>query len=114
MKIKDMLAISWQNVVRSRSKSLLSVIAISVGVFSVSMISSLGETVGALVEEKVLETGLGGIAVFTDDAAMSVVNDGVLEHIENKVEGIKGITPAISAAGNVSLAVNMSQAVPMM
>ena len=52
MKIKDMLAISWQNVVRSRSKSLLSVIAISVGVFSVSMISSLGETVGALVEER--------------------------------------------------------------
>lgn len=100
MKIKDMLAISWQNVVRSRSKSLLSVIAISVGVFSVSMISSLGETVGTLVEEKVLETGLGGIAVFTDDAAMSVVNDGVLEYIENKVEGIKGITPFLLENGS--------------
>ena len=47
-----------------------------------------------------METGLGGIAVFTDDAAMSVVNDGVLEHIENKVEGIKGITPFLLENGS--------------
>ncbi|MBQ5812655.1 MAG: ABC transporter permease [Clostridia bacterium] len=96
---------------REGGKSFLSVIAVAVGIFSVSLISGLGETMEGLVEDKVTEMGLGGIAVYTTDKNESIIDNDILSYVKGKVSDIKGITPLIVESGSVMVRGNSKSAV---
>ena len=111
MRLRDMVILSFQNVLREGGKSFLSVIAVAVGIFSVSLISGLGETMEGLVEDKVTEMGLGGIAVYTTDKNESIIDNDILSYVKGKVSDIKGITPLIVESGSVMVRGNSKSAV---
>lgn len=90
---------SLKNVLRGGKKSVLSIIAISVGIFSVCLISGMGETAAQEVRKKVNETGLSGITIYPSSGNYSV-KESQLKDISSKA-GVKAVSPFIFQSGSV-------------
>lgn len=99
MKPTDILYMSLQNVLRGGRKSLLSVVAIAVGIFSVCMISGMGEVVAGEVREKVNETGISGITIYPSSGNYSISEKEVKYIAETS--GVKAVSPFIFKSGSV-------------
>lgn len=99
MKGTDIIYMSIKNVLRGGRKSLLSVIAISVGIFSVCLISGMGEAAANEVREKVSETGLSGITIYPSSGGYSV-SQRELKLISG-IKDVKAVSPFIYKSGSV-------------
>ena len=83
---------------RGGIKSKLSVLAISVGIFSVCLISALGDTAAYEINERVAETGLGGITVYPGSSGKKLIDEQIMDDLSG-IPGLKALTPFIYKTG---------------
>lgn len=103
MRLSDAVIFSVENVQRGGKKSFLSIIAIAVGIFSVCLISGLGEAAADEVELRVSETGLGGITIYPDSSEQQrLISDETIDMISESVDGLKAISPFVIYTGSIS------------
>ena len=93
MSISDILLFSAKNVYLNGKKTILSVLAIAVGIFSVTLISAGGDLAASEIETRISETGLGGITIFPSKSGSAEISEQELSDVRQNIKGIRGITP---------------------
>ncbi len=95
MKIGDIIWIAMRGAIRGRMRTILTIAAISIGVASVILITSLGEGGKSAIAGELDGLGINGITVFasgTEDGAPAIYPEDV-KRIENRVKSIKKAMP---------------------
>ena len=91
MKISDLLVISLKNIARGKLRTFLTVLAISIGIASVILLTVIGQSGKKLINDKLEQLGLNGIMVFSGDFEGLTLADG--ERIEKRVSEVSLTMP---------------------
>ena len=102
MYLKDILRLSVMNVIRSRIRSFLTVLAITIGVSSVLLVSSFGTGGEKLINSELQKLGLRGISVFQNQNSNSVpLYKEDATRLEERFEYIKKALPLVLDTGRL-------------
>ena len=93
MKLWDLLSFSMGDVSRNGRKSFLSILAIAIGIFAVTLISAAGQLVSNEIEARISETGLGGLTVFPSKTGVQTISDAQLSGLEETIDGLQAVSP---------------------
>ena len=93
MKFGDILQISFTNTVRNVKKSILSAIAIAIGVASLVIISAVGNSAYQVAESELGKLGIDGLSLRLDGAAEETLEANYAEVLEKEVEGVRVAMP---------------------
>lgn len=107
MKIRDVLLFSFQAILRGKSRVLLTLLAISIGVCSVFLISTLSENGTNAVDRELDKIGFECISVFGSDENSKLFQEDV-EMLE-KAKGIEAASPMVIVYGGCRLKKEYSQ-----
>ena len=91
MRFADILTLSIKNVSRGKSRVCLSVIAVAVGIASVIMLASVGNTANNFIEERLGGIGLDGLMVYAGEQEKLSPKDAA--DIAENIKGIKSSMP---------------------
>ncbi len=91
MRFADILMLSIKNVSRGKSRVCLSVIAVAVGIASVIMLASVGNTANNFIEERLGGIGLDGLMVYAGEQEKLSPKDAA--DIAENIKGIKSSMP---------------------
>ena len=96
----DLLVLSGKNVVRAGNRTMLCVLAICIGIASVSVILSLGLAAGNAVQGELERIGVDGVVFYpkTSDS----ISDEVISCLK-EMENVSSVMSLAIASGNVTL-----------
>ena len=100
MCLRDILKLAVLNISRKKMRNLLNVVAITIGVSSVLLISSIGTSGEKIIGEELERLGIQGIAVFQNETPNSVplyAEDA--ERLKNRFTCIKETLPVVLETG---------------
>ncbi len=98
----DILCFSAKNILSGGRKAVLSILAVAVGIFSLCLISGMGDTAAAEIEARVSETGLGGLTVYPAKSGQHAISEEDLAHLSADIAGLKAVTPFSVETGTLS------------
>lgn len=98
----DILRFSGKSILHGGRKAALSMLAIAVGIFSLCLISGMGDTAAAEIEARVSETGLGGLTIYPAKNGQRAISEEDLNALPQSVEGLKAVTPFSVETGSLS------------
>lgn len=102
MRSLDLWKIAAQNVWYGRSKSLLCILALCIGICSVCTVLCFGNLAADAVAREIDQTGLGGLACYPkNDTAISIEEEDL--QLAAKTEGVAAVMPLAIRTGTVSL-----------
>lgn len=99
--LSDYLSMAARNVRRGRTRTILTSLAISIGIASVLLLTAIGESGKNLINSKLDSVGINGIMVFTGDYDGLTVSDG--ERIRSRISEVSSVMPFETAVGYYSL-----------
>ena len=99
--LSDYLSMAARNVRRGRTRTLLTSLAISIGIASVVLLTAIGESGRSLINSKLESVGISGIMVFTGDYDGLTVSDG--ERIRSRISEVSSVMPFETSVGYYSL-----------
>ncbi|MDD4698720.1 MAG: ABC transporter permease [Oscillospiraceae bacterium] len=107
----DNILIAFKNLSRRKSRSLLTIISITIGIMSVLVIGVISSTGQSLINNELDSLGLNGVTLSVDNKNPheSLINDD-LDFIR-KLSFIDSASPIITAVGGISNNSELSQAV---
>ncbi len=104
MYLKDILKLSFLNVFRGRTRNFLTVLAITIGVSSVLLVSSFGTGGEKLINTELQKLGLRGISVFQNQNSDSVpLYEEDAKRLEERFKYIEKALPIVLETGNLKL-----------
>lgn len=105
MRYSDKLLMALTNTVRTRFKSKLTIFSVAVGIASVILIASLGESSRLAVQSELNKIGINGITVFLDDTSgqYHTLNASDAAKLKQKISGVKNAMPLITRYGQYSI-----------
>lgn len=68
MSTRDLFSFCFKSIFRGRTRSVLAAMAVTIGVFAIVLISSLGEGGKTLILEEVERLGISGLTVYANDS----------------------------------------------
>lgn len=93
MKLRDIWHISFLNTLRNLKKTLLSSVAIAIGVASLVLISSVGNGVYTVAESELAKLGIDGLSLRLEDTDMTDLDAAYAEALEEAVPGVQSAMP---------------------
>lgn len=93
MKSRDILHISLTNTFRNMKKTLLSSIAVAIGVASLVLISAVGNGAYVMAEEELAKLGIDGLSLRLEDTDEKEMDASYAELLEKNVQGIQSAMP---------------------
>ncbi len=99
MHFKDILRLSAFNARRAKSRAILTALSICVGVSSVMLISTLGDSGSALISNEIDKIGMSGITVYSKKADIYLEED-YIKVISKNVPSALEVQPLIIESGN--------------
>jgi len=93
MRLQDILRFALENILRGGRKARLSVLAVAIGIFSVCLITAAGDVAAGEIENRIDETGLGGLTVFPSKAGECTITQEQIEMLPSYVRGLRAVTP---------------------
>ena len=108
MRIRDLFILAAQNVMRGGIKSLLCVVAVFVGISSVSIINGAGSAAQMAVVQQIEQTGLGGVVLYTKGEQSLSFADEQIQKAITAVDGVKSSMPLSLQLGYATIR-NQSQ-----
>lgn len=112
MYVRDIIKLSFLNVFRSKTRNLLTILAITIGVSSVLLVYSIGESGENIVNQELNKLGLNGISVFSNQSPNAVplyAEDA--ENLENRFTCIERALPIVLETGSLKFNKVSSEAV---
>lgn len=104
MRIKDIFYISALNVFRRKSKNIITILSIIIGMASVLLVSSIGTSGEKMVISEIEKSGLQGIALAKNDASNGVgLEEYDQELLKQRFSSILNIVPVVFATGDCVL-----------
>ena len=97
----DCICMSIKNIMRGRLRTVLSVVAIAIGIAAVFLLNSIGSSAKKLINAKLESIGISGIMVFTGDYSGLSMADG--ERIKSRVSEVESFMPFDSCIGYYTL-----------
>lgn len=91
MRFSDLFYLSFRNVSRGKSRVCLSVVAVSVGIAAVILLSSVGNAANSFIAQRLGGIGLDGLMVYAGDQGKLSSSDG--KNIAENITGIKSSMP---------------------
>lgn len=107
MNLPDQILLALKNILRAGTKTVLCVLAVSIGISSVSLIISLGSATGASVQAELQQIGVRGIAIYTSNG--EPISEASMQVLA-QTEGIEASMPLILTSGSVKLRNEVSAA----
>ncbi len=102
MRIKDAFIIAINNAFKQKSGSLLTILSITIGIASVLLVSSIGNSGERIIEKELENIGVNGISIYRKDATDGVPLVGKdAEALKNKFKNIQYISPMIADQGTI-------------
>ena len=93
MKIRDILHISFKNTFRNMKKTMLSSVAVAIGVASLVLISAVGNGAYIVAEEELAKLGIDGLSIRLEDTEDKTLEADFAELLERNVDGIVSAMP---------------------
>lgn len=107
----DRIRTAFQNIVRKKMRSGLTILGITIGVMSVVVISMIGEIGKTAVNQELHDMGAGGILITPNQQAQTVkLNQGTLEEIRTNAS-VAGASPLLIQYGTVRMQQQNQEAV---
>lgn len=105
MKFSDMLRFSFRSVSRGKARTALSVLAVAIGVASIFLISSIGETGRSAVQTQMEKLGISGLTLYESalDSSAQPLTVSDAEYINRNVEGVLHAMPLTVQYGEYRL-----------
>lgn len=100
MTLPEQILLALKNVLRAGTRTLLCILAICIGIASVSMITSLGSTAGSSIQAELDQIGVRGTAVYTKTGER-ITDDAIQAMMQS--EGIAVSMPLALATGSVRM-----------
>lgn len=100
MSLPDQILLALNNVARAGTRTVLCVLAICIGIASISTITSLGTTAGDAVQTELNNIGVRGVAVYTKSG--EALSEEALQVMAQTKE-ISAYMPLILTSGSVKL-----------
>ena len=115
MRISDMILLSFQNISRLKTKSLLTVFSVAIGVTAVYMILSLCSIGEAMVQEEIDRLGIDGLSLYTEinGASGSKIEPKYADTVKKQFQFVEDAMPLVTVYGTFSLNHNATDAVYM-
>ena len=101
MSFSDLILMSLKNIIRGKLRTVLTVIAISIGIASVILLTVVGESGKKLINDKLEKIGLDGIMVFSGEYEGLTPADG--ERIKKRVSEVALTMPFATSIGFYSV-----------
>ncbi len=99
MKLKDVVQFSIQATIRGRSRAILTITAVAIGVCSVMLISTLGHAATTTVNHELDKIGFESLAVFgNDESSKLYASDSDL--LQSKIPNISSASPIVMLYGS--------------
>lgn len=98
MRLRDVFFISAHNAWRGRTRAALTAISVAIGVASVMLISSLGDSGCAVIERELSKLGLNGITVYASRSGVDLTLSDV-KAIAQNVPEVEDAQPLIIEMG---------------
>ena len=99
MRLRDIMKISFTNIIRAKNRSILTILSICIGVSSVMLISSLGDSGSKLISEEIEKTGITGVTVYSKDTDVFFSKE-YINAIYKHVPYVSEVQPIIIESGN--------------
>ena len=96
----EMLRYACQDLFRRRGQMALTACGIAIGVYSVLVIATIGQTGQAVIDRELQKMGFDCIAVSVSDKTLGQMDEGILENIRN-MEEVELAAPLITSFGQV-------------
>ena len=112
MKLRDIIVLAANNTFRSKTKSILTALSITIGVISVILISSIGISGSVLINKEIERTGLRGVSVYKTDNTSGVhLLDTDAEKLMRRFKNIEKTLPLVIELGSVKMNKEISESV---
>ena len=97
----DVLKLSLKNVIRGKTRTLLTVLSITIGIASILLVSSIGSTGESFVINEIEKMGLQGITIHkqTSDSGKELTDEDI-DILKNRFKEIEAATPMIFESGS--------------
>ena len=95
--VADFLRMAAKNVLRNRLRSLLTVLAVTIGITAVLLLTAIGESGKLLIQRQLSGVGVDGLMVFSNKSGGLTVADG--ERILNRIPSVQAVMPFETALG---------------
>ena len=93
MKLRDIWYISLINTIRNLKKTLLSSVAIAIGVASLVLIAAVGNGAYTVAESELAKLGIDGLSLRLEDADSKELDAAYAEALEADVPGVRSAMP---------------------
>ena len=112
MYLRDVLKLALMNVFRGKTRNFLTVLAITIGVSSVLLVSAFGTGGEKLINSELQKLGLRGISVFQNQSSDSVpLDEEDAARLEKRFKYIKKALPIVLETGKIKLNKTSSDAI---
>lgn len=101
MSIFDLISISLKNIIRGKLRTILTVLAISIGIASVILLTVIGASGKKMINDKLEKIGLDGIMIFSGEYDGLTPADG--ERIRKRVSEVALSMPFATSVGHYSV-----------
>ena len=95
--VADFLRMAAKNVLRNRLRSMLTVLAVTIGITAVLLLTAIGESGKLLIQRQLSGVGVDGLMVFSNKSGGLTVADG--ERILNRIPSVQAVMPFETALG---------------
>ena len=100
MTLTEQILLALKNILRAGTRTVLCILAICIGIASVSIIISLGNTAGSSIQAELDQIGIRGIAVYNKTGEQ--ISDDAIQ-VMAQSDGISAYMPMALATGSVRL-----------
>ncbi|MEG2378345.1 MAG: ABC transporter permease, partial [Clostridia bacterium] len=99
MQLIDIVKISLSNAVRGRMRALLTAISIAIGVSSVMLISTLGDSGKMVINRELDRLGISGVTIYSKDSTRAELTTDDAKKLRERVRGIEVAQPLVIEIG---------------
>ena len=113
MNISNLLKVAWDAILRNKTRTLLTILGVVIGIASVIAMVSIGQSSSQSITEQVSSMGTnmimvmranqrrGGVSMGSDNSQSLTISDA--ERIKNEAKFISYVSPSVSASGQITL-----------
>lgn len=111
MNISNLLKVAWDAILRNKTRTLLTILGVVIGIASVIAMVSIGQSSSQSITEQVSSMGTnmimvmranqrrGGVSMGSDNSQSLTISDA--ERIRNEAKFISYVSPSVSASGQI-------------
>ena len=103
MRLRDVLHLSFLQMLRGRGQSRLTVLSVAIGIFSVVLIASCGAYAARAVSTELHGLGIDGLLVYLKDPARPGLDETLGDSLVREVDGVETAVPINVSVGACSI-----------